>query len=95
MEISKDQSSTPEAEQITSPTTTDRQCSLANSTRLDNITSVCATKRLHFERKQMKTGPNFAPKLQKHLYLPLAYYHMQYLVLPKPVRTSARDERDA
>lgn len=35
--MSKDQSSTPEAEHITALTTTDRLCSVVNSIRLDHI----------------------------------------------------------
>lgn len=83
--MSKDQSSTPEAEQITTlPTTTDRQCYLAKSIRLDHIPlcmswSICVLK-----GNKGNTGPNFTPSFKSIWIYLLAYYHMQYLVLPTP-----------
>ena len=90
MKTSKDLSSTSEAEQITSPTAPDRQSSLA--IRLDRNTAA-------FEKKGTRKGKLVlisTPERLKHPCSPLAYDHMQYLVLPTPAQNpaAARDVRD-
>lgn len=80
MKTSKDLSSTSEAEQITSPTAPDRQSSLA--IRLDRNTAA-------FEKKGTGKGKLVlisSPERLKHPCSPLAYDHMQYLVLPTPAQ---------
>ena len=89
--MSKDLSSTSEAEQITSPTAPDRESSLAS----DWTVHGCIWKEKETKRK---TGSDFIPECLKHPCSPLAYDHMQYLVLQTPAPTppikTARDVRD-
>lgn len=60
--MSKDQPSTPEARHITSLTTTNRQCSIVNSIRLDHVPPcVCVMERHILRRNRRKTCPIYTP----------------------------------